>query len=220
LQILPILKGNDKHAILDALISSNDKAWSRFKKHPLKTNMRLATAATARARGGILSQDEEEQLHYADMLIDVSNNLNSTHCQVIEVEDENVSKSGRPIMQYFTKAEYDSALEWLYPGGQLVFNATLLCCNNASVDQWNAIAQGFSEVDDINGHLKDMMSTTMLDGFNNNGVPSHKLFLKVSGICLITRVINGLGLVNNSRVRITAVGRYCVEVVSVGDCAG
>ncbi len=78
----------------------------------------------------------------------------------------------------------------------------------------------FSEVDDINGHLKDMMSTTMLNGFNNNGVPSHKLFLKVGDICLITRAINGLGLANNSRVRITAVGRYCVEVVSVGDCAG
>jgi len=69
-------------------------------------------------------------------------------------------------------------------------------------------------------HLKDMMSTTMLNGFNNNGVPSHKLFLKVGDICLITRAINGLGLANNSRVRITAVCRYCVEVVSVGDCAG
>ena len=81
--------------------------------------MRLATAAAARACGGILSQDEEEQLQYADMLIDVSNNMNSTHCQVIEVKDENVSKLGLPIMQYFTEAEYDSAVEWLYPGGQL-----------------------------------------------------------------------------------------------------
>ena len=72
--------------------------------------MRLATAAAARARGGILSQDEEEQLQYADMLIDVSKNLNSTHCQVIEVESENVSKLGLPILQYFTEAEYDSAV--------------------------------------------------------------------------------------------------------------
>jgi hypothetical protein len=47
LQILPIVKGNDKHAILEALISSNDNVWSRFKKHPLKTNMHLATAAAA-----------------------------------------------------------------------------------------------------------------------------------------------------------------------------
>ena len=56
--------------------------------HPLKTNMRLATVAAAQARGGLLSQEEEEQLRYADMLIDVSNNCNSPWCQVIEQEDE------------------------------------------------------------------------------------------------------------------------------------
>ncbi len=39
--------------------------------HPLKTNMRLATAAAAQARGGILSQEEEAQLQYAAMLIDI-----------------------------------------------------------------------------------------------------------------------------------------------------
>ena len=47
-------------------------------------------------------------------------------------------------MQYFTEADYDSALEWLYPGGQLDFSATILCCNNASVDWWNAVAQGMN----------------------------------------------------------------------------
>ena len=45
--------------------------------HPLKTNVRLATAAAAQARGGILSQEEEAQLQYAEMLIDVSKNRNS-----------------------------------------------------------------------------------------------------------------------------------------------
>ncbi len=68
--------------------------------HPLKTNMSLATAAAAQARGGLLSQEEEEQLWYADMLIDVSNNRNSPWCQVIEQEDENVSKLGLPLVQY------------------------------------------------------------------------------------------------------------------------
>jgi len=28
-------------------------------------------------------------------------------------------------MQYFTEAEYNSAVEWLYPGGQLDFNLTI-----------------------------------------------------------------------------------------------
>ncbi len=56
--------------------------------HPLKTNMRLATAAAARAQRGLLSQDEEEQLQYADTLIDVSMNCNSAQCHVIQDVDE------------------------------------------------------------------------------------------------------------------------------------
>jgi hypothetical protein len=43
------VKGNDKNAILEALISSNDKVWGEFKMHQLKTNMHLATAAGAQA---------------------------------------------------------------------------------------------------------------------------------------------------------------------------
>jgi hypothetical protein len=77
----------------------------------------------------------------------------------------------------------------------------------------------FLEVDDINGHLKNMMSTLMLNGFNKSGVPKHELNLKVGDICLVTRAINGLGLATNSRVCIYAVRRYSVEVVTVGDCA-
>ncbi len=72
------MKGNDKPAILEALISSNNKVWGYFHMHPLKTNMRLATSAAAQARGGILSQEEEAQLRYAAMLIDVSKNHNLT----------------------------------------------------------------------------------------------------------------------------------------------
>lgn len=225
------MKGNDKPAILAALISSNNKVWGEFNMHPLKTNMRLATAAAAQARGGLLSQEEEEQLRYAEMLIDVSKNCNSPLCHVIEQEDENVSKLGLPFMQYYTQADHMSAVEWLYPGGHLDFSATILCSNNESVDTWNAIAQGmnsseehilrskdsFSEVDDINGHLKKMLSGTLLNGFRKNGVPNHELTLKVGDVCLVTRAIHGLGLANNSRIRIIAIHRYCVEVVTIGE---
>ncbi len=69
--------GNDKHSILEALISSNNNIWGNFHMHLLKTNMHLSSAASARAHGGLISHDEEQQLHYADMLIDVSMNRNS-----------------------------------------------------------------------------------------------------------------------------------------------
>jgi hypothetical protein len=195
--------------------------------------MRLATAAAAQARGCLLSQDEKDQLQYADMLIDVSKNQNSPYCQVIQVVDENVSQLGFPFMQYYTEADYNSAVEWLYPGGQLDFSGTIFCSTNESIDMWNAVAQGmnsseehilrskdcFSEVDVMKGHLKNMMSTTMLNGFKTNGVPNHELILKVGDICLITHFINGLGLANNLRVLIIAIRRYCVKVVTIGDCA-
>ncbi len=84
LMIFPIVMGNDKHSILEALISLNNNLWGEFHMHPLKTNMHLATVAAACAHGGLLSQEEEEQLRYADMLIDVSNNCNSPWCQVIQ----------------------------------------------------------------------------------------------------------------------------------------
>ncbi len=48
---------NDKHLILEALISSNNNVWGEFNMHPLITNMGLATAAAAQARGGLLSQE-------------------------------------------------------------------------------------------------------------------------------------------------------------------
>ena len=226
--------GNDKHSILEALISSNNNIWGNFHMHPLKTNMRLASAASARARGGLVSQDEEQQLQYADMLIDVSMNRNSGQCYVIQDVDDNISILGLPFMKYYTEVDYNEAVEWLYPGRQLDFSATVLCCNNKSVDMWNSVAQkmnptqehilrskdSFSEVDDPKGHLRKMLSATILNGFRKCGIPDHELILKVDDICLVTRAIHGLGLANNSRVSIVALHRHCVEVLTVGDCAG
>ena len=105
--------GNDKHSILEALISSNNEIWGAFHMHPLKTNMRLASAASARARGGFVSHNEEQQLQYADMLIDVSMNRNSAQCYVIQDVDDNVSILGLPFMKYYTEADYNDAVEWL-----------------------------------------------------------------------------------------------------------
>ncbi len=94
--------------------------------HPLKTNMRLATVAAARAWGGYTSQTKEEQLQYADMLIDVSMNRNSAQCHVIQDVDDNISVLCLPFMKYYTEADHNEAVEWLYPGCQLDFSATIV----------------------------------------------------------------------------------------------
>ncbi len=88
---------------------------------------------------------------------------------------------------------------------------------NSSEEHILRSKDSFSEVDDINGHLKKMLSGTLLNGFRKNGVPNHELTLKVGDVCLVTRAIHGLGLANNSRIRIIAIHRYCVEVVTIGE---
>jgi len=58
--------GNEKPAILSALISSSTNAWTNFHKYPLKKNMRLTHAATALATGELVTPDEQAQLDYID----------------------------------------------------------------------------------------------------------------------------------------------------------
>ena len=89
--------------------------------------MRLAGAVAARENGGILSQEENEQLQYAETLIDVSHNCNSHCCQVIGRIDEDIFKIAFPAMIYFTQTNHLDAVEWLYPGGQLDSHVTILC---------------------------------------------------------------------------------------------
>jgi hypothetical protein len=77
-QILPIVKGNDKNAKVDALILSNIDIWPLFTMHPLHINMCLAQASAALLSGGQVRKEDQWQLQYADMLIKVSQNQDST----------------------------------------------------------------------------------------------------------------------------------------------
>ena len=238
-QILPIVKSNEKCAILNALISSNDNIWQSFVKHPLRTNMRLAEAAAAQARGTLISNDEANQISYASMLIDVSQNKASSSCVIVNRINDDVSTLGLPLLQYFIHTDTNTdnsisvnndAVNWLYPNNILDYNATILASTNESVDMWNTVAQNlnphekhilkskdtFSEVDDVNGHIQNMLNEALLNSFTKSGIPNHELILKVGDICLITRAISCLGLANNSRVQITEIRRHSIEVITIG----
>jgi hypothetical protein len=192
--------------------------------------MRLSVAASARRRGGVLTEEEIEQLNYADMLIDVSKNQNSQWCQVLDTIDEDTCTLGLPLLNYFIVEEHEMAVEWLYPEGTLDFNATILCSTNESVDLWNAVAQDlnsndahllrskdtFSEVDDLHGHIKKMLNKALLNDFKKSGIPNHELTLKVGDICLMTRAIKSLELANNSRVQIVSIFTHSVEIKTIG----
>jgi hypothetical protein len=166
------------------------------------------------------------------MLIKVSQNQDSTWCQEVERIDENTTTLGFPYQKYITEtnqvADFD-ALNWLYPNRNISYQETILCSNNESIDRWNAIVQrmntgteyklmsrdSFEEVDDQNGHLEKMLTKAVLNKFRKNGVPNHKLILKTGDICLVARAINGLGLANNSQVRVTNVCTHSVKVITM-----
>ena len=55
--------------------------------HPLKTIMHFAQAAHAQFHGGPISQEDKEQLQYANMLIDVSHTTVTQICHVFQEID-------------------------------------------------------------------------------------------------------------------------------------
>ena len=134
--------------------------------------MRLANIATSQARGQSITATEQAQLNYAKMLLDVSCNRESALCPILREDDEDVSIIGLPSLQYFTDTHKAEAISWIYSGNYLDPQATILCCTNETIDQWNAIAQSlnpnqsviltskdsFAEVDDEQGLLAKMMT--------------------------------------------------------------
>jgi hypothetical protein len=102
-QILPIVKGNEKNAIVDALILSNNAKLPLFTMHPFRINMRLAQALAALLSGCQVCEEDQRQLQYADMLIKFSQNQDSTWCQEVKSIDENTTSLDFPYLKYITK---------------------------------------------------------------------------------------------------------------------
>jgi hypothetical protein len=168
------------------------------------------------------------------VLVKVSRNQDSTWCQEVERIDENTTTLGFPYLKYITKTNQvidNDAFNWLYPNRNISYQETILCSNNESVDRWNAIVQRmnmgteyklmlrytFEEVDDPNGHLKEMLTKAALNKFWKNGVPNHELILKMGDICLVTGAINCIALADNSQVQVTNMRMHSVEVITMGD---
>jgi hypothetical protein len=79
-QILLTVKGNDKNATVDALISLNIDIWPLLMMHPLCINIYLAYASAALLSGRQVCEEDHRQLQHADMLIKASQNQDSTWC--------------------------------------------------------------------------------------------------------------------------------------------
>ena len=61
------------------------------------------------------------------------------------------------------------------------------------------------------------MTEQTLNTFNKNGVPPHRLILKVNDICLITRAMMADNLSSNARVKITKISQKLIWVLTIMD---
>jgi hypothetical protein len=83
--------------------------------HPLRINMRLAQASAALLSGCQVCEEAQRQLQYADMLIKVSWNQDSTWCQEVERIDENTTTLDFPYLNHITKTNQvtDNGAFWM-----------------------------------------------------------------------------------------------------------
>ncbi len=96
--------------------------------HPLHINMRLAQASAALISGRQMCEEDQRRLQYADILIKVRQNQDSTWCQEVERIDENTTRLGFPYLKYITKTNQvtdNDALNWLYPNGDISYQETI-----------------------------------------------------------------------------------------------
>jgi hypothetical protein len=102
-----------------------------------------------------------------------------------------------------------------------------LAATNVQCDEWNALVQEMNpniaseyksrdklcEVDDLQGNIAQMLTESVLNDFNNNGILPHVLKVKVGDICIILRnLCKSNGLVTNKRVRVLSMSQNTITV--------
>ena len=109
----------------------------------------------------------------------------------------------------------------------------ILAATNKQVDDWNKVLQEYfestdtgnrntiqtlvskdelCEADDTYGFLNSMLTENVLNNYNRDGVPPHELMLRVGDICLLQRNLDRQeGLVNNCKVQILEIRRFCIR---------
>jgi nucleoside-triphosphatase THEP1 len=241
-QPLVVIQGANDIDVIGATITSSP-LWSRCTVAFLKENKRLAALqaglndhSTAEER-----QDAKSQTLYADAILQLSEGRCDNADFMINIFQNKVGCRQTSILAFphikyalNTNEQCDSALEWLHPGKDLtnhnnLRNKTILCITNERVDYWNKKIQDlnpntphtllshdyFSDVDDPNGNLQDMLTETVLNSYTNTQVPNHEITLKVGDICFVTRALKACGLASNSRVIIKAISFKLVKVLTL-----
>jgi hypothetical protein len=211
-QMLPVIPGGDHIDIVKSCLFSSPH-WVSFKRHLLTENMRLLRIADpveqelqTRYDKMIRAIGENKPL---EGLVIQDEVLDGVECSPTH---KRFTLTGIPPTNVFNaqgdENAFDTAITWLYPHGYDPDHAAknvILATTNVIVDEWNEriaalnpnqahpplrSTDSFTDVDDLHGHLRHMISDAVLEKYNSNDVPPHNLILKVDDVCLIMRNLN------------------------------
>ena len=239
-QMLPVIPGGDHLDIVKACLFSSPH-WTSFRRHLLTENMRLLRIADP------VEQELQMKYDMMIRAIGENKPLQRLVLEEETLEGWQPSATtksfiltGIPqdniINSEIDPTSFDKAIAWLYPDGYNPEHAArnvVLATTNVNVDEWNeriAIinpafehpplksSDTFTDVDDLHGHLKNMISDAVLEQYNNSDVPPHILRIKVNDVCLIMRNLNVHdGVTNNTRVRILHITTKYIACQTIGD---
>jgi len=223
-QTLPVIEGGDKSDILAACIASSPH-WYKFSVLHLTINMRL------------LATGDADQISHAESILALGEGREGSDIETLW-EDRNLDTSivGFYHVDYFLDNQHEEAIAWLYPRGfhfatiEELSNTAILCATNERVDWWNGIIHElnenegvellstdiFNDIDDRRGHLRKLLTSSLLDTVNAKGVPPHRLLLKIGDICLVTRCLKANDLATNSRVKIVHISDHVIRAQTIG----
>ena len=230
-QISVVVKKATVEEILAASMVSS-KYWVKFQLFQLSVPLRLAGLHLDAASRAALPEAErfdlEQQQVFRDVQLAIGNgNVFTEHVNFVYNFDNDSTLICLPSVAVTT--EPTDVMDFLYPTGfdtYLIASRVILAGTNVQGDEWNKVVQDlnpkaaftlnsadvFNGCDDPNDHLKSMISTELLNRFDQSGVPAHVLVLKVNDICIVLRNLSKRhGLANN--VRLSLCNRNVTVVV-------
>jgi hypothetical protein len=242
-QIPPIVPSG---SVIDTLLASVQSSylWTDVKIFFLTKNMRLEEMLQRDDLTDTEKENIENQQNYSSILGAVGERKPSKFALVLEEVistneiRQTIALDGIRVLRN-NDADLQAGIDFLYPDGlpspeqyeaEEQESRVILATDNERVDEWNSKIQKlnsneattliskdhFSDVDDPNGFLAALLTTSISRDFTNTQVPDHEIILKVNDICLITRNMNSLNLPSNLRVRILRINKFTIVVTTMG----
>jgi hypothetical protein len=236
-QILPVIPNASAEQIMNSTILHSDY-WDRFIQLRLTENMRILNLANSLTDITPLHErvNAESQIRYNNTLLNLSKNVSSEDCEIINIDSKHKSIIALSNIQYITEDHQYEAISWLYPNNiydpDIAMKHVVLCSTNEVVNDWNQKIQDlnkdnlvhrclsrdeFNEVDDLHGNLQQYLTTDILNSINSTSVPPHELNLKVNDVCLVVRPMMCDDIATNMRVKLLYISPYLIRAAVLTD---